>query len=499
MKHAEIDHSAFPASRLHLASDRPPRADGDYVVYWMTAARRTQWNFAFQRAADWAAELKRPLVVVEVLACAGRWDCDRFHHFALDGMADNARQLAARAALYYPYIEPKAGDARKLFRAVADRACLIVTDDYPIALPAVRTVDKIARTRIEAIDGNGLLPLRAADKAFSTARSFRRFLQATLREFMFDAPQINPLVRRRIPRLESLPAEIVCRWPPAESNRLSGNFDLASLPIDHRVGPVPVRGGAHAARTAWQQFLHGKLTGYADDRNQPEADACSRLSPYLHFGHISVHEVLRDLLEAEKWDPHRLPDRPNGKSEGWWGMSRAAEAFLDQIVTWRELSFNACLRLRDYDTYDSLPEWAQATLAKHAGDARPDVYTLDQFAAAATHDVLWNAAQRQLLVEGRIHNYLRMIWGKKVLQCSATPHEAWDALIELNNRYALDGQDPNSYTGIAWIFGRYDRPWAPERPIFGRVRYMSCENTARKLRVKGYVQTYSSPLPPRDG
>jgi deoxyribodipyrimidine photo-lyase len=491
MKKADPEGPSFPAGRLLLLNNRPPRADGDFVVYWMTTARRVQWNFALERAADWAVELKRPLIIVEVLACGGPWDSDRFHRFTLDGMADIARRLARRAAMYYPYVEPKPGEARKLFRALAGRACLVVTDDYPIALPAVESVDSKVKCRLEAIDGNGILPLRAAEKAYSTARSFRRFAQTVMLDHLFDAPTHDPLSGRRIPRLQSLPKEIVRRWPAADTELHSDKFDHARLPIDHRIPPVALQGGARSAQNTWQQYLRGKLARYADDRNQPEAEVCSDLSPYLHFGHISVHQIIHDLLAAEKWTPDRLPDRPTGKNEGWWGSSPGAEAFLDQLITWRELGFNACQWLNDYDSYDSLPDWAKATLAKHARDKRSYVYTLDQFAAAATHDPLWNAAQRQLLAEGRIHNYLRMVWGKKVLEWSASPQEAWDTLVELNNRYAIDGQDPNSYTGIAWIFGRYDRPWAPERPIFGHIRYMSSQNTARKLRIKGYVQRYS--------
>ena len=186
----------------------------------------------------------------------------------------------------------------------------------------------------------------------------------------------------------------------------------------------------------------------------------------------------------------RLAKRPTGKREGWWNASPGAESWLDEFVTWRELGFNMTANRDDYDRYESLPAWSQATLEKHARDRREYVYSLDEFVAAETHDELWNAAQRQLRREGRIHNYLRMLWGKKVLEWTATPRDAIDVLIELNNRFALDGRDPNSYSGIFWCLGRYDRPWGPERPIFGTVRYMSSLSTQRKLRVREYLQTY---------
>jgi deoxyribodipyrimidine photo-lyase len=172
-------------------------------------------------------------------------------------------------------------------------------------------------------------------------------------------------------------------------------------------------------------------------------------------------------------------------------MSAGAEAFLDQVITWRELGFNCCHMRKDYDQYESLPVWARNTLKDHEKDARTARYGLEELEGARTHDPLWNAAQTQLVTEGRIHNYLRMLWGKKIIEWTRSPREALRVMIELNNRYALDGRDPNSYSGIFWCLGRYDRPWGPERPIFGTVRYMSSANTARKLHLKTYLRKYS--------
>ena len=180
-----------------------------------------------------------------------------------------------------------------------------------------------------------------------------------------------------------------------------------------------------------------------------------------------------------------------GSREGWWGMSSNAEAFLDQLITWRELGYNMCAHQQDCDRYESLPAWARETLDRHRDDLRPIVYDLVQFECAETHDPLWNAAQRQLTREGRLHNYLRMLWGKKILQWTRSPEEALEIMIHLNNKYALDGRNPNSYSGIFWILGRYDRPWGPERQVFGKIRYMSSQNTARKLRLKQYLTKYA--------
>ena len=188
-----------------------------------------------------------------------------------------------------------------------------------------------------------------------------------------------------------------------------------------------------------------------------------------------------------------LSRKTAGKRSGWWGMSAAAEAFLDQLVTWRELGFNYCSRRKNYTRYDSLPPWALETLGLHGEDPRDHEYDREALEHARTHDPLWNAAQNQLRRDGHIHNYLRMVWGKKILEWSPTPSDAMRVMIELNDKYAVDGRDPSSYTGISWVLGRYDRPWGPERPIFGKIRYMSSANTARKFSVKDYVRRHAEP------
>jgi deoxyribodipyrimidine photo-lyase len=286
-------------------------------------------------------------------------------------------------------------------------------------------------------------------------------------------------------------AAIVTRWPPAPAALLDAGAPLDGLPIDHEVRPGPLSGGPVAGARRLQAFLDAGLDGYLEARDHPDLDAGSGLSPYLHFGHVAAHQVLEGVLTREGWTPERLSPRAIGAREGWWGLSPSAEAFLDQAITWRELGFNMSDKRADADQFDSLPPWAIATLEKHAADPREHLYSLDAFAAASTHDPLWNAAQRQLLTEGRLHNYLRMLWGKKILEWTRTPREALGIMVELNNKYALDGRDPNSASGIFWVLGRYDRPWGPERPVFGTVRYMSSENAARKLRVREYLRRHS--------
>jgi deoxyribodipyrimidine photo-lyase len=208
---------------------------------------------------------------------------------------------------------------------------------------------------------------------------------------------------------------------------------------------------------------------------------------------VSAHEVFARIAAQEGWSPDKL-GKANGARTGWWGMSEAAEAYLDQLVTWRELGFNFCSIRQDYDRYESLPGWARATLEAHAGDPRPYVYPVEQLEAAQTHDALWNAAQRQLARDGWFHNYMRMLWGKKIYEWSRAPEDALAVMIELNNKYAVDGRDPNSYSGIFWCLGRFDRPWAPKRPRFGSVRWMSSDSARRKLDLDEYLARFG----PRD-
>jgi deoxyribodipyrimidine photo-lyase len=258
--------------------------------------------------------------------------------------------------------------------------------------------------RLQAVDSNGLLPLRDADRVFTTAFQFRRFLQRVLPDTL-------------------------------------------------------------------------------------DAGVTSGLSPYLHRGHVSVHSVLGELAERESWEASMVATKASGARAGWWNMSASAEAFLDELVTWRELGYNTCANVPAYDSYASLPEWARATLADHEADPRPHLYTREDFEEARTHDPLWNAAQRLLRGEGRIHNYLRMLWGKKILEWTASPRDALAVMIELNNRWSVDGRNPNSYAGIMWVLGRYDRGW-PERPIYGRIRSMSSDLTRRKVDVNSYLERW---------
>ena len=486
-------------SRVRRLNQAPLRLDGDYVLYWMTSARRPMDNFALQHAVSMAQELKKPLVVFEALRCGYRWASDRLHQFVVDGMRANQQYFRSHGVTYLPYLEPESGKGRGLLQALAGDACLVVGDYFPcFFLP--RMHEEAASSldvRLEQVDGNGVLPLFESPREFTTAFSFRRHLQKVVLQALDLFPEQEPLESASLPSLGSVDPEILAKWPMDPLDDVSSGLmdDFSSFSIDHTVRPAPFRGGFVQAQAHWERFKTHALCLYDEERNQPEQNIATGLSPYLHFGHISVHSLVRELFEVESWNPTRVAAKVSGSRAGWWGMSPPAEAFIDQVLTWRELGYTFCHhRPSDYGSYESLPHWAVASLDQHACDPRSYVYDLETLETASTHDPLWNAAQQQLVKEGRIHNYLRMLWGKKILEWTEHPRIALDYLIELNNKYALDGRNPNSYSGIFWTLGRFDRAWGPERPIFGKIRYMSSENTARKVKVKTYIKKWSSPF-----
>ncbi len=480
--------SKVPTTRVKNANSAGVNAQGDYVLYWMTAFRRSTWNFSLQRAVDWCNELGKPLLVFEALRNGYEWASDRLHAFVIEGMMDNSDSFAKRGITYFPYLEIGINEGKGLLKALSENACVVVTDDFPCFFLPRMLVSAAKQTPVlmETVDSNGIIPLDFPERSFATAFSFRIFLQKNLFAFLEQMPESEPLNTYTIRKKALVPELFSPSWKPADLAESRKNLNV--FPIDHKVSPVDTRGGNKQAENTLDDFLENKLDKYAELRNHPDDDATSNLSPYLHFGHVASHQVVYELLSRRNWIPDPLSKKPKGSRAGWWGLDESAEGFLDQIITWRELGYNACRFISNYDKYESLPAWALKTLEDHRGDIRNPVYSLDQLENAETYDDLWNAAQRQLVVEGRLHNYMRMLWGKKILEWSRTPEQALNAMIHLNNKYALDGRNPNSYSGIFWTLGKYDRPWGPERPVFGKIRYMSSENTKRKVRVKEWMR-----------
>lgn len=486
---------SVPTVRVRTLNQWPVNPAGGFVLYWMTAYRRIRFNFALQRAVELANQLGKPLVIFEAIRCNYKWSSDRFHQFILDGMSDNAAAVSSTKASYCSYVELHPNDGSGLLLSLASQACIVVTDDFPCFFhPAL--YNKIAarwRCALELVDSNTILPMRSTDRTFTVAHSYRRYMQKEFAKGMPDFPIENPLSYLTGQKPKSLPYKVSPQWKiwtGKQSSQELKQVALAGIAIDHTVSLSGLLGGPDEAGNVLDRFIDKRLQDYSEARNEPEQEGSSWLSPYLHFGHVSPHEIFHRVMKASDWSNAKLA-KPNGKMNGFWNVGENAEAFLDQLLTWREIGFNMCWRERNYDRFESLPGWAQKTLDEHSTDERPYIYELEELEQSITHDRLWNAAQKQLVREGRIHNYLRMLWGKKILHWTRSPREALRIMIELNNKYAMDGRDPNSYSGIFWVLGRYDRAWGPERPIFGKIRYMTSESTQNKYHVKKYIEKYS--------
>ena len=477
---------------------------GAHVLYWMTSSRRTTYNLALEHAVNLAVERNLPLLVVEALAIGHRWANDRIHTFVLQGMIDQRTTMLGSGVTYVPYVETRHGEARGLLARMSVDADALVIDDYPTYMPrqvAERAVN-LAPCEVHVVDGNGFIAMRHAGRAFTTAYSLRRHLHKTVEDHLADLPVEQPLgPALALPDVDETLVDLAFQetdtpktplefiWRTAEGDAV-GREALLALDIDHDVAPVPhMKGGSMSANKRWRKFLDDRLERYHEDRNHPDLQAATGLSPWLHFGHISAQRMVKDVLDVYGWDPGHVTPPPDGRRSGWWGLPAGAEAFLDQVITWRDLAFIHAHMVEDHDGYSSIPEWAQATLAEHADDPRPGAYTFEQLEAAQTGDELWNAAQRQLMQEGIIQNYLRMLWGKKILEWAPTPQLAFDWMVALNDRWALDGRDPNSYAGIGWVCGKFDRGWT-ERPVFGKVRCMMSHRTEKKVKAREYITRF---------
>lgn len=483
--------------RRRVLCDLPPRQDGQYVLYWLTATRRIERNHALDQALAWAKELGKPLVVLEALRSDYRWACPRHHRVILDSMAERQAELASAGVRYYPYVERKKDGGKGLLAAMAKHATVVVGDRHPgFHFPAMLNAARAqVETRFEAMDSVGLLPLDVAPGPLPSAYVLRRRVQKNLPEWLGQTAADHPL-RGYAGGPATIDPKIQARWPEATSAELAPEARLESkIPLAYDVPITSWKGGTQPARDLLQRFIGEQLLRY--DERRMEASPASGLSMALHYGFLCPSTVLDAVLDAEGTDRVQLipglTERANssrGARAGWWQLSENAEMFLDQLVTWRELGQRFADQNPDCERYGTQPDWAVATLEAHRKDVREFAYTKEQFELARTHDPLWNAAQRCLVREGWMPNYLRMLWGKNLLWWSQDPEEAWDLLFDLNNLYALDGRDPNSMSGITWVFGRFDRPFGPERPVIGKLRPMSSANTKRKMALGGFLDRF---------
>ena len=454
--------------RVRPLNHEPVRQGGRYVLYWCRWNRRVESNHALLYAAETANRMNLPLVVFERLTCAYPTACDRFHTFVLEGVPHFQAQLHKLGIGYIFQLPRRKIPADSLRDEVYAGAATIVTDDCLRATPRLDV-------QLEAVDASCIVPMSAIPQRSYAAYSIRPKIHRLLPKYLKAATalEIRNRSRESIDRLRTrrLHTEVAARQIPAL---------VAGCEIDHTVRPsTTFRGGRKAAEACLRRFLADRLPRYARDKNEPSLHATSDLSPYLHYGHIGALEVA--LAVREHAAAHKL----------------IADEFLEQLVVRRELAFNfmrhAAPSLSGGSDSNSrawlaaLPDWARRTIDAHRSDARDPLYARAQFEAAATHDDLWNATQRELMLRGKIHGYYRMYWGKKILEWSASAEDALATMLWMHDRFALDGDDPNTYTNILWCFGLHDRPW-PERPIYGTIRSMVLSGMERKSDVGAYLR-----------
>jgi photolyase PhrII len=441
---------------------------GEHVLYWMQRAVRGHENPALERAIQEAEARGVPLVVFFGLAFDQPYLSDRHAAFALEGARDAQRELSSRGIALHVHLRRNAAEPRVL-EELAARAALVVVEDVP--LPPFRAwrraLARATAAEIVAVDAACLVLDASLDRTYDRAFEFRAATRAVLEEALARVPQ------ERVPRLVERLPQLPFRSLDLQSADLAEL--LASCDIDHSIAPVTgTRGGAVAGYARWAAFRDERLGDYARDRDDALLDGVSRLSPYLVHGHVSPHRIAREAAARAR------------------AGCAGAEKFLDELLVWRELAWHACRRQDDPDSFASIPAWARRTLAEHQGDARAFL-PLEALARARSGDALWDAAQRSLLIHGELHNNVRMTWGKALLGWSRDAREAYQRALELNHRYALDGFDPNSYGGIQWCFGGFDRPFDPEQPIYGSVRTRPTSAHAKRLDVASYAARTGSP------
>jgi deoxyribodipyrimidine photo-lyase len=431
-----------------------PIADGRYVLYWMQQSQRAEENHALEHAVKTGNKLHLPVVVAFGLAPKYPEANLRHYTFMLQGLREVRRRLSQRKILFVVQHGEPPETALRLSRSAAMTVC-----DRGYLRHQKRWREQVAKEAgclVEQVECDAIVPVDSVSPKLETsARTFRP----------------------KVMRIYSLHLD---DWAPARSAR--GSLDLpiksldledeeavlGSLGADGSVKPVShFTGGTGAAKRRLNEFLRTGLAGYSENRNQPQMDCISGMSPYLHFGQISPAYVARRIRES--------------------GHTMDRDSFLDELIVHRELAINFVNFNKDYDDFSCLPEWARTTLKKHESDRRPAIYDRNQLEDAQTHDRWWNAAMDEMKITGYMHNHMRMYWGKQILAWSRNPELAYKTILELNNKYFLDGRDPNAYANVGWIFGLHDRPW-PEREIFGNVRSMTAGGLMRKTDPEAYVE-----------
>ena len=442
-------------TRIRKLNDRPARRGARYVLYWMQQSQRAEHNDALEHAISVANELELPLLTVFGLTDDYPDANLRHYRFVLEGLADVRRALERRGIrLWVLHAHP----AEAALTAGDDAAVIVCDRGYLRHQKAWRKrVASSAACAVIEVEADVVVPVdRASSRAAHAARTIRGGLRAHWNTYLVP--------------LDATPLRCDALGMPNQGFELDDPYAvLEQLDIDKRVPANPrFRGGTEEAVRMLDLFLDERLQGYAANRSQPHTDHVSHMSKYLHFGQISPVVIALNISEA----------RAGGED---------TDSFLDELLVRRELSMNFVNFTKDYDRYACLPAWARETLAAHRNDPREYIYSARELEDAKTHDPYWNAAMRELRHTGYMHNYMRMYWGKKIIEWTRAPDQAFRIALELNNRYFIDGRDANSYANVGWVFGLHDRPW-PERAIFGKVRYMAASGLERKTDPAEYVR-----------
>jgi deoxyribodipyrimidine photo-lyase len=443
--------------RVTVRRPGAPDSRGRCVVYWMQRAQRAADNPALNVAVDVANALGQPVVIFFAPVPFYLHANVRHYAFLEQGIPDIAGRARKRGIGFALRSYP---DHSLVKFCNEVKASIVIGDENPMREP--RHWRELAAKKLSiplwTVDADVIVPSKLLEKEQYAARIIRPRLQQRLSQFITAPRNPSAKVEWQTPRgLAVLPDD--------------GSIDITEgwKDLDRSLQPVDsFRGGTSEALKLLDQFVKHKLATYPENHGKPETDGTSRLSPYLHFGHISPHTVMHAVLKSK-------------------APQAAKDDYINQLLTWRELSINFVYFNPLYDSIECAPDWAHKTLAAHAKDPRPVLYTREQFESAETHDELWNAAQLQMLHAGWMHNYMRMYWAKKILEWSTSPAVAWQTALYLNDKYFLDGRDPDGYAGVAWAMGgKFDRPWF-ERPIFGTIRWMSGDAARKKFDADKYI------------
>jgi deoxyribodipyrimidine photo-lyase len=443
-------------SRCKRLNDRDLRR-GRYVLYWMQQSQRASHNPALAYAIEVANGAGLPVLVGFGLMDDYPEANLRHYRFMLEGLREVAATLAERRIGFVV----RRGAPNQVAMALAEDAAVAVCDRGYLRHQKAWRADVARRLScpLVQIEGDVVVPVEVASaKAEPAARTLR--------------PKLHWVWERYLRPIADAPMRRCSLDLSIESDVDLSNADgvLRTLGLDRAVPPVTrFRGGTAEARRRLREFLVARLDGYADRRSEPGAFQCSLLSPYLHFGQISPVEIALAVRDAGT------------------GGDADRQAYLDELIVRRELAANFVEFEPRYDDYACLPSWARATLERHRADPREHVYTADRLERADTHDRYWNAAMSEMVHTGFMHNYMRMYWAKKILEWTPDPENAFRTTLYLNNKYFLDGRDASSYANVAWAFGLHDRPW-PERPVFGKVRYMNARGLERKFDMAAYLR-----------